>query len=168
MTENKKDESLVDNIKAAGASITEVVSDFAGRLREDSKEAALLERLKMTAGEARARLSNAGGGDDIKAATTEFAASAESIARDLFSALREAASGTRESDAFTQARGFVAETVGTVRGSVDEAVTKVRKDVPETSGEEANADLDKLMNNLRGDADIIDGEVVDDPSNDKQ
>lgn len=166
MTEKKNDESLLDNLKAAGASIGDVVSDFAGRVREDAGDDALLERLKDAAGQARTRLSGANGGEDIKAATADFATSAEGIARELFASLRGAASEVRGSESFTQARGFVSETIGSVRGSVDEAVTKVRKDETDTTVDEAHSDasgrLDNLMENLRGDADIIDGEVIDD------
>lgn len=72
-----------------------------------------------------------------------------------------------------------------MRGSVDEAVTKVRGEKQDsTIAEEADADasskLDSLMDRLRGDAnladrqadkdtvdpDIIDGEVIDEKNND--
>lgn len=185
MNEKKNEDSLLNNLKAAGASLGGVVSDFAGRLREDradktagADEETLVQRLRDAAGEARGRLSGAQGGDDIKNATSDFASEADSIVRELFSSVRTAAGGTRDSEAYTQISGLVSDAIGSVRGSVDEAVTKVRgqKDGEKATADEADADassrLDSLMNRLRGDADpevrdsgapdIIDGEVVDD------
>lgn len=164
MNDKKSDDSLLDNLKAAGASIGEVVSDFAGRVREDASEDELLERLKGAVTDTRTRLSGAKGGDDIKAATADFASKAEDIAKELFGSLRGAAAETRGTDSFDKVRGFVSDAVGSVRGSVDEAVAKTRS---EDAKPDAAGNLDNLMDNLRGDADIIDGEVIDEsPSND--
>lgn len=174
----KKDDSLLDNLKAAGSSIGGVVSEFTDRFRTDRAEKTehlnqdpLLERLKAAAAQARERLSSASGGAEVKAAAGEFAEQAEAIVKDLFGSASAAASGARESDAFAQARGFVGETVSSVRGSVDEAVSKVRDRGGAEQGEDASARLDDLMARLRGgaqrpdsasspEADIIEGEVI--------
>ena len=192
MNEKKNDDSLLDNLKAAGASIGGVVSDFADRLKEDRTEKTsgedqdtLTERLKEAANQARERLSGAKGGEDIKSATSDFASQADSIVRELFGSVRSAAGGTRDSEAYNDISKRVSDAVGSVRGSVDEAVTKVRGEKQDsTSAEEADADasskLDSLMDRLRGDAnladrqadkdsvdpDIIDGEVIDEKNND--
>lgn len=192
MNEKKNDDSLLDNLKAAGASIGGVVSDFTDRLKEDRTEKTsgedqdtLTERLKEAANQARERLSGAKGGEDIKSATSDFASQADSIVRELFGSVRSAAGGTRDSEAYNDISKRVSDAVGSVRGSVDEAVTKVRGEKQDsTSAEEADADasskLDSLMDRLRGDAnladrqadkdsvdpDIIDGEVIDEKNND--
>lgn len=192
MNEKKNDDSLLDNLKAAGASIGGVVSDFADRLKEDRTEKTsgedqdtLTERLKEAANQARERLSGAKGGEDIKSATSDFASQADSIVRELFGSVRSAAGGTRDSEAYNDISKRVSDAVGSVRGSVDEAVTKVRGEKQDsTIAEEADADasskLDSLMDRLRGDAnladrqadkdsvdpDIIDGEVIDEKNND--
>lgn len=187
MNEKKNDDSLLDNLKAAGASIGGVASDFMGRLREDRSEKTegedqetLLERLKEAAGDTRERLSGARSGDDIKGATSDFASRTDSIMRELFGSVRNAADGARESEAYDRVSSIVADTVGSVRGSVDDAVTKVRgqkaDQADDVTADDADADaatrLDALMNRLRGDADpkvkeaggpdIIEGEVVAD------
>lgn len=178
----KNEDSVLNKVKAAGSSIGDVVSDFADRFRADRVEKTehlnqepLAERLKAAASQARERLSSASGGAEIKAAAGDFASQAESIVKDLFGSASAAASGAKESEAFTQARGLVSETVSSVRGSVDEAVAKVRQKGEETpgkeSGEDPSARLDALMSRLRGNAetpdsapnddpDIIDGEVI--------
>ena len=195
MNEKKNDDSLLDNLKAAGASIGGVVSDFTDRLKEDRTEKTsgedqdtLTERLKEAANQARERLSGAKGGEDIKSATSDFASQADSIVRELFGSVRSAAGGTRDSEAYNDISKRVSDAVGSVRGSVDEAVTKVRGEKQSAgqaaSAEEADADasskLDSLMDRLRGDAnladrqadkdtvdpDIIDGEVIDEKNND--
>lgn len=156
----EENNSLLDNLRepfqawvTAGSRLGDVVSDFAGRFREDREQSDLtpgahaihtpveeedstLGRLKAATQEARTGLSGASSTDDYRNVSATFASRAEDILRDLAASARRAAAETKDSTAAEEAKSALNTAVGSVRSTFDETVSqaKARRAAGATSG----------------------------------
>lgn len=142
--------SLLENLRepfqawvSAGSRLGDVVSDFAGRFREDREkgdvshgahamhspvegEETTASRFRAAAQEARAGLSDAKSTEDYKSVSVTFAGRAEEIIRDLAGSARRAADQTKESGAAEDAKSAFDRAVASVRATFDETVEQSR------------------------------------------
>jgi len=168
----EENNSLLDNLRepfqawvTAGSRLGDVVSDFAGRFREDREQSDLtpgahaihtpveeedstLGRLKAATQEARTGLSGASSTDDYRNVSATFASRAEDILRDLAASARRAAAETKDSTAAEEAKSALNTAVGSVRSTFDETVSqaKARRAAGATSGADNE---DSLFDDLR-------------------
>lgn len=161
--------SLLDNLRepfhawvSAGSRLGDVVTDFAGRFREEredgevssgahaepspiEEEATILGRFKAASQEARTGLSDADSTEDYKTVSATFAGRAEEIIRDLADSARRAAGETKDSDTVEDAKVAFNSAVTSVRETFDETVSQVR-----SRGNRADADSeDSMIDDLR-------------------
>lgn len=142
--------SLMDNLReplkawvAAGSRLGDVVSDFAGRFREDREktdesygahakpgpvegEETAASRFKAAAQEARVGLSSAKSTEDYKTVSVAFAGRAEEIIRDLAGSARRAAEQTKDSPVADDAKNAFDRAIASVRATFDETVEQAR------------------------------------------
>ena len=148
--EHEQNRSVLDNLRepvqawlSAGSRLGDVVSDFAGRFREDREksefssgahaqpnpvaaEDSTTGRFKAAAQEAREGLSAAKSTEDYKRVSAVSAGHAEEIIRDLAGSARRAADQTKESDSAEEARTAFDRAVAAVRETLDETVEQAR------------------------------------------
>lgn len=146
----EQNNSLLDNLRepfhawvAAGSRLGDVVSDFAGRFREDREKAdfsagahaqpnpvdekeSTADRFRAAAQEARAGLSGAKSTDEYKSVSATFAGRAEDIIRDIAGSARRAADQTKDSPAAEDVKGAFERAVAAVRETFDETVEQAR------------------------------------------
>lgn len=148
--DHEQNRSMLDNLRepfqawlSAGSRLGDVVSDFAGRFREDREKAEFSSgahaqpspvteedsttgRFKAAAQEAREGLSAAKSADDYKRVSAVFAGHAEEIIRDLAGSARRAADQTKGSESAEDARNAFDRAVAAVRETFDETVEQAR------------------------------------------
>lgn len=163
-------DSLLDNLKeagqawvTAGSRLGDVVSDFAGRFRDNPEEeratgahakpdpvsdqATTAGRFKSAAAEASERLGDVRNTDDLKKATSNFAGHAEDIIRDVAGNARRAAGETRGSESAAEARTAFSTAISSVRDSFDDAVNAVQERRKKAG--ENSPDADSMIADLR-------------------
>ncbi|RSZ64378.1 hypothetical protein EAH68_05135 [Corynebacterium hylobatis] len=148
--DHEQNRSMLDNLRepfqawlSAGSRLGDVVSDFAGRFREDREKAGFssgahaqpspvteedstTDRFKAAAQEAREGLSAAKNTEDYKRVSAVFAGHAEEIIRDLAGSARRAADQTKDSESAEDARNAFDRAVAAVRETFDETVEQAR------------------------------------------
>lgn len=138
MTEKKK---LFDSLKEAGASALNTAKDFGGRLQE--------ERENQGARGAGAQDPQGEKGGMLDKATT--------TAKQWGASIKKAAEETRDSEAFSEAKGKFADAYQETREGVKDAYDYAQERV----NEKKNAPKNGNSAAAESDDNIIDGEVID-------
>lgn len=175
----------------AGSALGNVASHFADKFREDresdgpqgahaKEEAAggFGQQLKAAIDNARESFNSSENDRDFRAAATSFASDAENIFRDFTGSLSRASDATANSPQTEDAKDALKDAVAEVRETFNQAVAGVRN-----RAEESDIDAEGTINEMRTrldeiiskvtdqfdrddtDSDIVEGEVVEDDTN---
>lgn len=169
--DHEQNRSVLDNLRepfqawlSAGSRLGDVVTDFAGRFREDREKAefssgahaqpspvaeedSTTSRFRVAAQTAREGLSAAKSPEDYKRVSADFAGHAEEIIRDLAGSVRRAADQTKESESAEDARNAFDRAVAAVRETFDETVEQARTRRTSSGDEEREQ---SFIDELRG------------------